>query len=263
MIRCGLAVAVVIGATLTGCASDGRSGATTSGPAGAVRLGPLTPRDPDRLPAEQAAAIAALAAAASSEEPTSGHHGHSDGGPATTVILAAADEVTFDEQWARAVAAVDALDTPEEATAAGYTRAAVQGAGVGVHWVDWTLIDAPFDPARPAMLLFDERDGRDRLAGFSYWVRTPAPDGFAGSNDVWHQHTNLCIVNGWVDREMSATPDDCAGSFLAGADLWMLHAWVVPGYRNRWGDFAVLHPALCPSAATTPDIARCPTGLGA
>ena len=81
----------------------------------------------------------------------------------------------------------------------------MQGAGVGVHWVDWTLIDAPFDPARPAMLLFDERAGATELVGFSYWVRTPTPDGFAGSNDVWHQHTNLCIVNGWVDREMSAT----------------------------------------------------------
>ena len=51
------------------------------------------------------------------------------------------------------------------------------------------------------MLLLDERDGADDLVGFSYWIRADAPEGFAGANDVWHQHTNLCIVNGWVDRE--------------------------------------------------------------
>ena len=252
-------VAAALAVALVGCAADARRRDGAREPA-AVRLGPLTPRDPDRIDAEQTAAIVALAAATSAEAPPAGHHGHSGGGPATTVVLAADERATFEEQWQRAVAAVGGLDTPAEATAAGYTRAAVQGTGVGVHWVDWTLIDRPFDPARPAMLLFDERDGRSRLVGFSYWVRTPSPTGFAGTNDVWHQHTNLCIVNGWVDREMSATPADCAGSFLAGGDLWMLHAWVVPQYPNRWGDFAVLHPALCPSAQRAPDIARCPSG---
>jgi hypothetical protein len=253
-------VAAALAVALVGCTADPPSGDAGRDQATAVRMGPLTPRDPERIDAVQAAAIVALAAATSSAAPPPGHHGHSDGGLATTVVLTTDERAGFEEQWERAVAAVAGLDTPDEATAAGYTRAAVQGAGVGVHWVDWTLIDRPFDPARPAMLLFDERDGKSRLVGFSYWVRTPAPTGFAGTNDVWHQHTNLCIVNGWVDREMSATSADCAGSFLAGADLWMLHAWVVPQYPNRWGDFAVLHPALCPSVHRAPDIARCPSG---
>jgi hypothetical protein len=41
---------------------------------------------------------------------------------------------------------------------------------------------------------------------------------------------------------------------------WMLHAWVVPGWENRWGNFAIHNPALCPKAAGTPDIRRCPAG---
>ena len=147
-----------------------------------------------------------------------------------------ADQPTFDRRWASAVAAVSGLDTTEEATAAGYVRASAAGAGVGSHWVNWTLIAQPFDPEHPSMLLFDEDHTRTEsdLVGFSYWIRAVSPDGFAGPNDVWHQHTNLCIVNGWVDREMAATPQDCAGEFLAGSDLWMLHAWVVPAAPNRW-----------------------------
>jgi hypothetical protein len=213
--------------------------------------------DPNRISAQQRAAIKDLAEPAS-DEPPEGGHGHVHGGPMSTVPLNAFDQRTFDEQWAVAVDGVRTLDTHEEATATGYVRASVQAAGVGVHWVNWTLIDAPFDPARPAMLLFDERNGRADLVGFSYWIRAAEPDGFAGPNDVWHRHTNLCIVNGWVDREMTASEDVCAGDVLAGGDLWMLHAWVVPGWPNRWGRFASLNPALCPAANATPDIGRCP-----
>jgi len=244
----------------SGCGDEASSTETTT----TVRLGPLTPRDPERIPPDQQAAIAALAAAVSRESPESpadhgGHDGHTASGPASTVASSPADQRAFEAEWSAAVAAVPTIDTPAEATEAGYTRAAVQGSGVGVHWVNWELIDAPFDPTRPSMLLFDERDGRERLVGFSYWLRSEAPEGFAGPNDVWHQHTNLCIVNGWIDRERAATPADCAGHFLAGSDLWMLHAWVVPGYDNPWGPFATLHPGLCPGPGeAVADIARCP-----
>ena len=98
------------------------------------------------------------------------------------------------------------------------------------------------------------------LVGFSYWLRSEGgpPAWFAGPNDTWHQHTGLCVVNGWVDREMSGGPDACAGTILGGADLWMLHAWVVEGWENRWGDFAVMNPSLCPPVEGTPELARCP-----
>ncbi len=258
------AVAVTVGALVTtGC---GASGDVTGGPpatgSNPLRIGPLTPRDADRITPDQRRAIADLAAAVSADAPGPAAH-HMDGtdiATATTVALGAADQATFERQWAAAVGAVDDLDTPAELAAAGYVQAAVQGAGVGVHYVDWTLVDQPFDPARPAMVLVDERDGRHDVVGFSYWVHAPTPDGFAGPNDVWHQHTNLCIVNGWVDREMAATAEDCAGDFLGGADLWMLHAWVVPGHENRWGPFATFLPSLCPAAAGAPDVSRCPTG---
>ena len=111
------------------------------------------------------------------------------------------------------------------------------------------------------MLLFDGREGRHQgeLAGYSYWLHDDAePQGFAGPNDHWHQHQGICVVNGFVDREGAAGPDVCAGTYFGGADLWMLHAWVVPGWENRWGPFTTMNPSLCPAVAGTPELARCP-----
>jgi len=254
VVRASFAVAVVLWVGSCGGETIERGSLDASPP-----LAPLTPRDPDRISDEQRQAIADLAASASAEAPAAHHgsHGHQDTGLTTTVPLTTTEREQFEREWAVAVDRVPALDTPEEASAAGYVRAAVQGAGVGVHWVNWTLIDKPFNPTRPAMLLFDERGGRRDLVGFSYWLRAEAPEGFAGRNDVWHRHTNLCIVNGWVDREMTQSAASCAGDMLAGSDLWMLHAWVVPAWDNRWGQFATLHPALCPAMTEAPDIGRC------
>jgi hypothetical protein len=66
------------------------------------------------------------------------------------------------------------------------------------------------------------------------------------------------VINGWVDREESTGPEQCGGLYLAGGDLWMLHAWTVPRFANRDGRFATYNPMLCPAAAGTPDISRCP-----
>ena len=232
------------------------------------RVGPLTPIDPTRLSADESAAIVALGRVADARLPdwfgtdaaaSLAHHAHAMAGPATTVPLTSGERATLEAQWAVAVAASATFDTEEKAAAAGYVRAAVNGPGVGVHWVRWSLVDTPFDAAHPAMLLFDERREPARLAGFSYWVRSAtAPEGFAGPNDVWHQHAGLCVVNGWVDREEAAGPKECAGTYLGGRDLWMMHAWPVPSWNNRWGDFATLNPSLCPANAGTPDISRCP-----
>ena len=65
-------------------------------------------------------------------------------------------------------------------------------------------------------------------------------------------------MNGWVDRENVEGRVSACRRALGGSDLWMLHAWVVPGYENRWGEFADTNPLLCPPVASTADIAQCP-----
>jgi hypothetical protein len=185
--------------------------------------------------------------------------GHGAFGRVTEAPLSATDQRAFDAQWTAAANAAHDLATIEAATAAGYVQVSSQTPGVGTHWLKWSLIDAPFSPAAPSMLLFDQVPGRSvRLLGFSYWVRTETePTGFAGPNDHWHGHEGLCFVEGWLQREGVASPSDCEGYWLNGGDLWMLHAWVVADASNRWGRLAPTNPALCPSRREAPDVLTC------
>ncbi|HET6664546.1 MAG TPA: hypothetical protein VFG94_09825, partial [Acidimicrobiales bacterium] len=208
-----------------------------------------------RLDREQTAAIRALAATSEAlscgaiAASGGGGHGHGDEASPSVSELGADDAERFADQWQAAQAAAAALATTDAAAAAGYVQASPQAPGVGTHWIDWRLIDAPFDPAHPSMLLFDERPGRPaRLAGFSYWTRSEGspPEGFAGDADVWHSHLGLCFIDGWLFREDVPAADGCTGEWLDGTDLWMLHAWVVEGLENPAGPFAGRIEALCP-----------------
>lgn len=156
-----------------------------------------------------------------------------------------------------ATEAACALATSADAQRAGYVLGSVYTQGVGTHWINWSLVDKPFDPARPAMLLYD--DGK--LAGFSYWMRTgstASPEGFAGGADHWHRHYGLCFdAYGMLRKENLNDKSQCDGSWLNGTDIWMLHAWIVAGKPNAYGTFASLNPALCDR--NVPDVLRCPT----
>ena len=225
-------------------------------PVTSVRIGPLTPRDADRITAEDRAAIELLGASAAGAP--------SDGGATNTGLsprrrCSPATRRSSSTNGSRPSVRSSRFDSLDEIEALGYVRSSAPIAGIGSHWVRWRRLAEPFDPAQPSMLLFDESRQPARLVGFSYWLQSATePEGFAGSNDHWHQHHGLCIVNGWADRERATGPDACADTFLAGGDLWMLHAWPVAGYENTDGKFATFNAKLCPPIAGTPDIARCP-----
>ncbi|MEO5724987.1 MAG: hypothetical protein ABIQ39_16530 [Ilumatobacteraceae bacterium] len=269
--------ALALGAACVAC-GGGRAGST--GPQGAarpptvsagadsvpattadsIRVAPLTPRDPSRISSGERAAIEALGTSKAGV-PHSGHsHGHGMDDSQLELPLFNGNAAVFADEWLAAQRSVVNFDTLDKIKSLGYVRASAPGAGIGTHWVLWTQIAKPFDAAHPAMVLFDEGKKPAVLVGYSYWLQSPTePVGFAGNNDQWHQHTGLCVVNGWVDREESTGPEQCAGTYLAGGDLWMLHAWVVPGYSNRKGRFATYNPMLCPPITGTPDDMRCPT----
>ncbi len=115
------------------------------------------------------------------------------------------------------------------------------------------------------MLLFYEfTNGKPpQLAGFSYWVASAeVPEGFAGPNDAWHVHTGMCFIDGWLRFQNVKQRDDCVDTWIDGSDLWMLHAWPVPGLENRWGQFADMNPDMCMRRPNTPDILSCnPAGI--
>ena len=117
-----------------------------------------------------------------------------------------------------------------------------------MHWTKWSWVDEPFDPEKPSQLLFEEvtAGAGPELVALSYWVSSHhEPEGFAGETDGWHQHVGLCFVDGIVVNEEVVDRTQCAGDWINGGDLWMLHAWVVPGMENRLGVFANVNPRFC------------------
>ncbi len=220
----------------------------------------------DRLPNDEATALLALSAR--SPLPGSSDHSHGSVGghgrgfeePLPLDPLDDAERAEFEQQWAEASSAAQALSTLEAAEAAGYRQASTDAPGLGAHWVKWSLVDKPFDPVKPSMLLFKERRYGEppELVGFSYLVASAAePEGFAGPNDKWHAHHGMCFIDGWLRSENLEVRGDCADTWIDGSDLWMLHAWLVPGSTNRRGPFADMNPSLCGTPPNTPDILKC------
>ncbi|MDJ0925870.1 MAG: hypothetical protein QNJ77_15070 [Acidimicrobiia bacterium] len=212
--------------------------------------------DRSRLSREEAVAIARLALERSTPVPESelADHDHDHGsGPARE--LTPAEQELFDEQWAAATDSVPKFDTIAEVEAAGYVLASGNSDGAGVHYVKWSIVDRPFDPAEPSMLLFEElkRGEEMELIAYSYWVSSDGPpDGFVGEEDSWHRHLGVCFVNGYIKDE-HVLREQCPGDWINGMDLWMLHAWVVPGLENDYGRFHNVNPLLCERACGLED----------
>lgn len=152
----------------------------------------------------------------------------------------------YDSQISSAKSATLPYPTLADAEAAGYVTTPLVEAGVGVHAVNWGLVGG-FDPARPAMLLYEGIEPTSRLLALSYYIVSDPdrqPEGFAGPNDHWHNHIDICIAAGAL-LPTTHLPSDCAdrgGVYLTGRNLWMLHAWVVDGVVNPWGVFATYNP---------------------
>ena len=122
---------------------------------------------------------------------------------------------------------------------------------IGAHYTNIALA-AKFDPAQPSELLYDGTEPDSKIVGLSYLVchRGGPPPGFAGPNDHWHQHNangGLCLKGGVVVGGEESTAQECAamgGRKTLLTDIWMVHAWVVPGIACSWGTFSGECPEL-------------------
>jgi hypothetical protein len=139
--------------------------------------------------------------------------------------------------------------TVADAEKAGYGMVTPFVPLIGAHYINFNLVDGTFDPAMPEMLLYDGVKPESKIVGLSYFVASPtgAPDGFAGPNDHWHQHIGLCIKDGVVVGGESLTDAQCTkrgGNKVGLRDMWMVHAWVVPGWESPQGVFSPEHSGL-------------------
>jgi hypothetical protein len=183
--------------------------------------------------------------------PFVGLDGH--GAPqAWTPLTDPADCIRFQTELMDTLAVGLTHPTVQTALDDGYVRATGYIAGIAAHYIDIDeLMDPGFDPSHPEMLLYDGDDPDSRMVGVSYAlfsdeVVDPAEYGFTGPNDYPHNHDGLCTRGAQVVGAASISDEECArrGGSRIGADLQMIHAWVVPGCESPYGVFSAENPVM-------------------
>jgi hypothetical protein len=176
-----------------------------------------------------------------------GGHGHR--GPVDVQPVDSATRTELSDQIARANAALARIATVAEAEAAGYRRVSPYIPCVAAHYVKSSaLMDDGFDPDNPEIALFAGTDPDSPAVGLSYLTfGDEAPEGFAGPNDLWHNHQEICISEGGVLGVDAVTEEACAargGRLRNIGNIWMNHMWNAAGWESSWGMFSGEHPDL-------------------
>ncbi len=176
---------------------------------------------------------------------------HGGRGKVPQLPLTAAEQAELAVQLAQAKRVVTEYPTVKDALAAGYAMSTVYVPCIGAHYTNIAFA-SHFDPAHPSELLYAGTTPDAKIVGLSYlvWHHGGQPDGFAGPNDRWHQHNangGLCLRGGVVVAGEESTRAQCAalgGTKTLLTDVWMVHAWVVPGVSCDWGTFSGECPEL-------------------
>ena len=168
--------------------------------------------------------------------------------------LTAAQQKALDAQLALAKATALKYPTVASIAKAGFVPAGEFTPGAGAHYVSIHGATSALyghgntiDPADPLAWIYEGTAPTSKVVGLMYAsFATYPPDGFAGPNDHWHRHTNLCITFEKAGIGIPFPPDgnvtdaQCKavhGMFLR-RTFWMVHAWVVPTWKSPQGVFS-------------------------
>jgi hypothetical protein len=164
-----------------------------------------------------------------------------------------ATRATEARQLQQARAAALAYPTAADAVRAGYVQVSPYLPGIGAHYVNRSyFLDGRLDAAHPEILLYGSNAPDAPVVGVSYLQTGSAdqqPTGFAGPNDLWHFHNSLCVVPRMMvipapDEPACNSVGGTVRSGFAGQQVWMMHAWVVPGWESPWGLYSAENPEL-------------------
>jgi hypothetical protein len=175
------------------------------------------------------------------------------------VPLSAADQKVLARQLVIARAAAMKYPTVAAAKRAGMIPAGGMAPGVGAHFLSIATTlqgvnaDGSVNAASPGSYIYAGTRDDSPIIGLMYESLTSSPTppaGFAGPNDHWHRHSNLCIQYRAGQIVVPFAPDSdvtqaqCQtvhGDFML-KTIWMVHAWVVPGYESPKGVFSHDNP---------------------
>jgi hypothetical protein len=143
--------------------------------------------------------------------------------------------------------------TVADAIAGGFRLAGGFAPGSGAHYISYGGLtgSGPFDPAKPLALIYDGTNPTSQVIGLMYYgMGETAPEGFAGPNDHWHRHSNVCIKTGPgglevpfpADQDVTAAQCAAVQGSLLKTTGYMVHAWVVPSWESPQGVFSHDNP---------------------
>jgi hypothetical protein len=142
--------------------------------------------------------------------------------------------------------------TVADVRAAGWIQVTVWTPGQGIHFADPDRLYGPFNPEMPNWLQYNGTAPTARLAGMMFLVDSGVdpPSGFAGPNDHWHNHDELCIDADAEPMVIGEHVSDQLCAAMGGVNVdvsnqWMVHGWL-PVYAG-WEATDIFnnnHPSL-------------------
>ncbi len=165
--------------------------------------------------------------------------------------------------------------TVADASAAGYYLAGGFAPGSGAHYIapngGLTAATGPFDPTMANSLIYAGTAPTSQVTGLMYYSLGDQPaSGFAGPNDHWHRHSNVCIARGTdklevpfpADADVTKAQCEAAGGGIMELTGWMVHAWIVPSWESPQGVFSHDNPNVrCADGTYMTDKAGFCTGV--
>ncbi len=148
--------------------------------------------------------------------------------------------------------------TVADAVAAGYVPAGGFAPETGAHYQQLRVpsdigADGQINANDPASLIFDGNSPSSRIVGLMYEsLAGSQPQGFAGPNDHWHRHSNVCVkfaaggiqIPFAADSDVTSKQCTAVGGTFMKKTIWMVHAWVVPSWESPLGVFSHNNPNL-------------------
>jgi hypothetical protein len=175
--------------------------------------------------------------------------------------LSASQRSEIAQQLVAAREAAMKYPTVADARAAHMLQAGDFSPETGAHFINiQSYMGNGFNASQPGSYIYDGVNPTSKVVGLMYLSsNSEPPAGFAGPNDHWHRHRNTCVVynNGEIqvpfpaDSNVTKTMcDKKHGSFMR-LTVWMVHAWVVPGWESPDGVFAHNNTDLVCANGTT------------